>query len=89
MKPRGVSHQFLNKPCDAEILQGTISRAFTLRDLAGSAAVKALVARINKLPTLPSTYQKLVERLKSPNPTSKTWRRSSPDPRCRRACSRW
>ena len=67
MKALGVSHQFLSKPCDAEILQGTIARAFTLRDLAGNPAVKTLVARINKLPTLPATYQKLVECLKSPN----------------------
>jgi len=65
MKALGVSHQFLSKPCDADILQGTIARAFALRDLAGNAAVKTLVARINKLPTLPSTYQRLVECLKS------------------------
>ena len=68
MKALGVSHQFLSKPCDAEILQGTISRAFALRDLAGNESVKALVARINKLPTLPATYQKLVEMLKSRTP---------------------
>jgi HD-like signal output (HDOD) protein/CheY-like chemotaxis protein len=67
MKALGVSHQFLSKPCDAEILQGTIARAFTLRDLAGNSAIKTLVARINKLPTLPATYQKLVDCLKSPN----------------------
>ena len=67
MKALGVSHQFLSKPCDADILQGTIARAFTLRDLAGNPAVKTLVARINKLPTLPATYQRLVECLKSPN----------------------
>ncbi len=67
MKALGVSHQFLSKPCDAEVLQGTISRAFALRDLAGSEQVKGLVARINKLPTLPSSYQKLVDVLKSPN----------------------
>ena len=66
MKALGVSHQFLSKPCDADILQGTIARAFTLRDLAGNPAVKTLVARINKLPTLPATYQKLVECLKDP-----------------------
>ena len=67
MKALGVSHQFLSKPCDADILQGTIARAFTLRDLAGNPAVKTLVARINKLPTLPATYRKLVECLKSPD----------------------
>ena len=67
MKALGVSHQFLSKPCDAEVLQGTISRAFALRDLAGSEQVKGLVARINKLPTLPASYQKLVEVLRSPN----------------------
>jgi HD-like signal output (HDOD) protein len=67
MKALGVSHQFLSKPCDAEILQGTISRAFALRDLAGNSAVKTLVARIDKLPTLPAIYQKLVECLKNPN----------------------
>ncbi|HET7809778.1 MAG TPA: response regulator [Steroidobacteraceae bacterium] len=67
MKALGVSHQFLSKPCDADILQGTIARAFTLRDLAGNAAIKTLVARINKLPTLPATYQRLVACLKSPD----------------------
>jgi HD-like signal output (HDOD) protein len=67
MKALGVSHQFLSKPCDAEILTGTIQRAFALRDLAGNHAVKTLVARINKLPTLPATYQRLVDCLKSPN----------------------
>jgi HD-like signal output (HDOD) protein len=67
MKALGVSHQFLSKPCDADILQGTISRAFALRDLAGSESVKTLVARINKLPTLPATYQKLVDALRQPN----------------------
>ena len=67
MKALGVSHQYLAKPCDAEILQGTIARAFALRDLAGNSAIKTLVARINKLPTLPATYQKLVECLKNPN----------------------
>jgi len=67
MKALGVSHQFLSKPCDAEILQGTISRAFALRDLAGNSAVKTLVARIDKLPTLPAIYQRLVECLKNPN----------------------
>lgn len=67
MKALGVSHQFLSKPCDAEILQGTISRAFALRDLAGSNSVKALVARINKLPALPATYQELVKCLREPN----------------------
>ena len=67
MKALGVSHQFLSKPCDADILQGTIARAFTLRDLAGNPAVKTLVARINKLPTLPATYQKLVDCLKNPD----------------------
>jgi HD-like signal output (HDOD) protein/CheY-like chemotaxis protein len=66
MKALGVSHQYLAKPCDADILQGSIARAFTLRDLAGNPAVKTLVARINKLPTLPATYQKLVECLKDP-----------------------
>jgi HD-like signal output (HDOD) protein len=43
MKALGVSHQFLSKPCDAEVLQGTISRAFALRDLAGSEQVQKLV----------------------------------------------
>jgi len=67
MKALGVSHQFLSKPCDAEVLQSTISRAFALRNLAGSEQVKGLVARINKLPTLPASYQKLVDALKNPN----------------------
>ena len=92
MKALGVSHQFLSKPCDADILQGTIARAFTLRDLAGNPAVKTLVARINKLPTLPATYQQLVEMPQEPRTRTSddvAQHHCSPIRRCRRACSRW
>ena len=76
-----VEHQFLSKPCDAEILQGTISaRIRAARSRRQREPVKALVARINKLPTLPATYQKLVECCNEPELQHRRRREASSPP---------
>jgi DNA-binding NtrC family response regulator len=35
MKTVGPAHQYLSKPCEVDILKGTLMRAFALRDLLG------------------------------------------------------
>jgi putative nucleotidyltransferase with HDIG domain len=61
------AHQFLSKPCDAEALKSTISRAFALRDLLVQEGLKRLVSRMESLPSLPSLYTQVVELIQSPD----------------------
>ncbi len=51
-----LAHQYLSKPCDAEILKSTISRACALRDLLADEALVSLISGIDSLPSLPSLY---------------------------------
>jgi len=59
-----VSHQFLAKPCDASTLRATVSRALALRKfLDGDTPLKALVSRLDSLPSMPALYRELVDAL--------------------------
>lgn len=59
-----LAHQYLVKPCDAEALRGTIERAFSFRIMLDQPALKQLVSRINRLPSVPSCYAKLLRALR-------------------------
>ena len=74
MKALGVSHQFLSKPCDAEILQGTISRAFALRDLAGSEPSRRWSPASTNYRRCPRPTRNWSKRCVSRTPASKTSR---------------
>ena len=63
----GPAHQYLAKPCDAETLKNTIARACALRDLLDSESLKAMVAQMKSLPSLPSLYARVVQELRSPD----------------------
>lgn len=68
-----VSHQLLAKPCDADTLKGTVSRALALRQLLnGNTPLKALVSRLESLPSPPALYTKLVQELQSPDASVKS-----------------
>lgn len=60
------AHQYLSKPCDAEILKATVSRACALQDLLGQETLKQFVSRIDALPSLPSLYTEVLKELESP-----------------------
>lgn len=66
---RAVSpmHQYLSKPCDAETLRSTVSRACALRDALQSDSLQQLVSQITTLPSLPSLYQDVVDEVQSPD----------------------
>ncbi|MBN2580320.1 MAG: HDOD domain-containing protein [Pirellulales bacterium] len=53
------AHQFLMKPCDSDTLQGTIVRAFQLRDRVPDKNLRQWVLQITSLPTVPAVYQEL------------------------------
>lgn len=58
-------HQYLAKPCSADTLRNTITRAFVLRDVLQSSSLKQLVSQIDTLPTLPSLYTEVVNEIES------------------------
>lgn len=67
MKTVGTAHQYLNKPCDPEILKRTIERAFSLRMLLRDEKLQQLVSQIDSLPSLPAVYQEIIACLQRPS----------------------
>ncbi len=61
MEVLSVTHQLLAKPCDPNTLKATVGRTLALRKLLdGDTPLKALVSRLETLPSLPSLYAKIV-----------------------------
>jgi putative nucleotidyltransferase with HDIG domain len=63
----GPAHQFLWKPCDAEVLVATIRRACALRALLGDPQLRQLLSQVGALPSAPEPYVRLVAELRAPN----------------------
>ncbi|MDZ8117274.1 response regulator [Pontiella agarivorans] len=67
MQSVGVAHQFLAKPCDAELFQEAITRAVHLQKLLHPKQVQSIIQDGASLPTLPELYQELTAVLQSRN----------------------
>lgn len=65
----GAAHQYLAKPCDAELLVSTVERALNLQELFSTPQVQALVAGLGTLPSLPSLYNQILAELQAPEPS--------------------
>ncbi len=63
------AHQFLSKPCDAEVLERAIERARILQATLSNAALQAEVARLDRMTPLPPLYRELTEALEGPEGT--------------------
>jgi HD-like signal output (HDOD) protein len=63
----GLAHQYLAKPCDADVLKSTINRTCRLKNLLGNPQLQQLVSQVESLPTLPHLYQELLESLQQPD----------------------
>ena len=61
-----TAHQYLTKPCSAEMLKMTLDRIFALRRLLAGRRLKRLVSGMTTLPSLPGVYRRLIETLQSP-----------------------
>jgi len=57
------THQFLAKPCNLEELKLRLNLAFSMRDLLDNAPLKAIVARMRAIPSLPVLYNELTKAL--------------------------
>ncbi len=71
LKSTSVSHQYLSKPCSAEIIKNVISRAYSLNNLLSDDGLKKTLARMDSLPSMPSLYGEIVSMLNSPNSSLK------------------
>lgn len=63
------AHQYLAKPCDANVLTGTVKRAFSLRDLVQDEDLKRIIANMSTLPSLPEAYTSIMQELQSEEPS--------------------
>ena len=63
----GSTHQFLSKPCDPEALRATVRRAMELEGSVKNAHLQQLVARMENLPSIPSLYSEIVEKMNDPD----------------------
>ncbi len=71
LKSVKTAHQYLSKPCDADVLKSTILRACSLRDKMSNDVMKQLVSRMESLPSLPTLYNEIMEELQSPDSSMK------------------
>ena len=58
-------HRYLAKPCDTKTLLDTVGRAAALRDILNNEHLWRLVGGMERIPSAPSTYQKLMKQLHS------------------------
>src|SRR5262249_35044517 len=61
-----VAHQFLSKPCDATVLRTAIERTCDLHRLLEDEAIRQVVGRLDRLPSVPQTYVELTEAASRP-----------------------
>lgn len=66
LKAVGPAHQFLSKPCDAETLINVIQRTCALREGRVEPGLAKLVSQLDKLPSMPGIYRRLLQELQSP-----------------------
>jgi HD-like signal output (HDOD) protein len=67
MKCARSAHQFLSKPCNADLVKSTIDRACALREFLANDALKGVISQMESLPTVPSVYTELMEELRTEN----------------------
>ena len=68
----GTSHQYLDKPCNAQRLIETVRRSLKVRDTLRDDRLKACIAGFVRLPSRPSIYQRFVSEMQNPNATTAT-----------------
>ncbi|MGD9858373.1 MAG: HDOD domain-containing protein [Planctomycetaceae bacterium] len=69
MRAVNPMHQFLSKPCSAETLKRTLSRACALRAVLQGESLSQLVGGVVSLPSMPALYTRLMEEINSADAT--------------------
>ena len=66
LKCVGSTHQCLSKPCQPEELKAAITRAGNLEASLRDQNLRQLVARLDRLPSIPALYVQIVEKVQDP-----------------------
>ena len=66
-KASGVSHQIIERPCDAHTLRVLITRAMSVRENLGKSPLRKKLSEIGTLPSLPTVYQEIMRQMNSPD----------------------
>ena len=66
----GASHQYLAKPCGAELIVDAVYRSINLRAHLSSSSLLSCVTGISNIPTLPDVYQMFMEEASNPTATT-------------------
>jgi putative nucleotidyltransferase with HDIG domain len=67
MRTVRLAHQYIAKPCDADILKSTIERSFTLKQHLDNDKLRRLISNMESFPGLPDTYARVTELLRDPD----------------------
>jgi HD-like signal output (HDOD) protein len=62
----GGAHQFIARPYNPQVLMSTIQRSLALDAWLSTEQLRALVPRLRRLPSLPSTYFEVLKQVESP-----------------------
>lgn len=65
------THQYLTKPCEAEVLIVALEQALNARELVGNPEVLKKIARLGHLPVLPEAYNLITAELAKGEPSPK------------------
>jgi len=68
-KAASITHQYLNKPCDAQYLHNLIARVFALRDHLNDGPLKRVLHDMGALPSAPALYNEVLEEIQSEDPS--------------------
>lgn len=63
------AHQFLSKPCEPGELLAVVRQTLQAQDILGDDSLRAVVARVESLPSLPRIYRQVVEEMRSEGPS--------------------
>jgi putative nucleotidyltransferase with HDIG domain len=61
----GLIHQYLSKPCDAEVLKSTVTRVCSFRNLLTNQELLGLVSQLESLPCMSQLHSNLIRELRS------------------------
>jgi HD-like signal output (HDOD) protein/ActR/RegA family two-component response regulator len=62
----GGTHQFIARPYNPQVLMSTVQRSLALDAWLSTDQLRALVPRLHRLPSLPSTYFEVLKQVESP-----------------------
>lgn len=64
-----LAHQYLSKPCEADVLRDKLTQALRLRSFMQSPALQSIIASVSSLKAVPALYVQLTAEMQSANPS--------------------